>query len=149
MKKFIFTAILALGINAFAIGDFSGHWISEGGEVVSDLGLNSKCSRIEIVIEQTDIEIVTKQYTSTCDLFGSSWGPMVQQIENGKVFEHGEEVGTVDDTTLVSVAPSETVFYLYNLQLVPAADGSMELESVYGVKNYLGTIRTMAHLKRK
>lgn len=142
-------SLISLGINAHAIGDFSGHWVTDSGEVVSDLGLNSKCTGIEIVIEQTASEMITKQYTSTCALFGSSWGPMVQEIKDGKVFEQGEEVGTVDDTTLVSIAPSGTAVYIYNLKLVPSANGEMELESVYGVKNSLGTIRTEARLKRK
>ncbi len=70
-------------------------------------------------------------------------------IADGKVYEHGEQVGTVDDTTLISIAPSGSVAYHYNLRLVPAADGTMELESEYGAQNFLGTLMTVARLRRQ
>lgn len=148
-KNILFAVAIVFSPNLFAIGDFSGHWVAEHGEVVSQIGLNSQCSRVEIIIEQTPTAVITKKYTSTCDLYGSSWGPVEQTVMDGKVYEHGEHVGTVDETSLISLAPSGTVAYHYNLHLVSGPNGEIELESEYGAQNFLGTLMTVARLKRQ
>jgi hypothetical protein len=145
----LISVILFTSLSSLAVGDFSGHWVAEGGEVTSDVGLNSKCSRVEIVIEQTQSAVITQKYSSSCNLFSSEWGPMEQLFADGKIYEQGEEVGTIDDSSLTSIAPSGTAFYLYNMRLVPGASGEIELESEYGVKNAVGTILTTARLKRQ
>ncbi|MBY0384773.1 hypothetical protein K2X05_06400 [bacterium] len=142
MKNIVFIVVVAFFQNAQAIGDFSGHWIADSGEVKSNVGLSSTCSKIEVIIEQTDTTIVTKKYESTCKLYGSSWGPFVQTIEDGKVYEDDEQVGIVDDTKLTSTSPSGTATYIYNLILGTDSKGERTLTVEYGVKNYVGTIIT-------
>lgn len=142
MKYIFFILFLSFIQNVQAIGDFSGHWIANSGEVKSNIGLSSTCSKIEVIIEQTETEIVTKRYESTCDLYSSSWGPVAQTIADGKVYEDDLQVGIVDDTTLVSTAPSGTAAYIYNLILGVDSKGERTLTVEYGVKNYVGTIIT-------
>lgn len=148
-KNILFIIASLLSTTALAVGDFSGHWVAEEGEVTSQIGLNSKCSRVEIIIEQTATAVITKKYSSTCDMFGSSWGPVEQAILDGKIYEHGEPVGTIDETSLNSAAQDGTVLYHYNLRLVAGANGKMELESEYGTQNFVGKLITVARLKRQ
>lgn len=144
-----FILILFLGLKTWAVGNFEGHWIATQGEVTSNLGLSSTCTKIEIVIRQTESSIVTDKYESTCQLYSSTWGPVVQRIQDGKVYEDEDVVGTIDDSSLLTTAPSGTVFYIYNLKLVPNNNGQMDLEAEYGVRNYLGTILTTARLVKQ
>lgn len=149
MKNILFIAVVVFFQNAQAIGDFSGHWIADAGEVKSNVGLSSTCSNIEVIIEQTETEIVTKKYESTCDLYSSTWGPVVQAIADGKVYEDDLQVGIVNETTLVSTAPSGTAAYIYNLILGVDSKGERTLTVEYGVKNYVGTIVTYGMLYKK
>jgi hypothetical protein len=144
----LFILLLSLTFKSWAVANFEGRWIATEGEVVSTLGLNSKCSRIEIIIKQTTNEIITEKYESTCELYGSTWGPVLQTIKDGKVYEHDELVGTIDEESLLTTAPSGTVFYIYNLSLISDSSGQIQLKAEYGVRNYLGTLLTTARLSR-
>lgn len=138
---------LAIAVQAHAVGDFSGIWVGEG-EVSGVAGLGSKCSKVEIIVEQTETSVFTKKYESTCDLYGSTWGPIQQDYHDGQVFENGEPVGIIDDTHMTSTAPDGGAIYIYNLTLVPGPNGTFELDSEYGVQNFVGTLMTRARLKR-
>jgi hypothetical protein len=141
-KLLIFLSVnLFFTLPAMALADFSGHWVGDG-KINSNIGLNSTCSKIEIVISQTATTLVTEKYVSTCKLFGSSWGPVEMTIQGGDVFEDGEQVGTINDDTLLTIEPSGTVAYAFNLKLVPKGDGTMALQTYYGTQNSIGGMAT-------
>ncbi len=129
---------------AKAIANFSGHWIATDGKVSSNIGLNSNCSRVEILIQQSETEILTQVYNAECNLFGSKWGPIRQQIRDGKVYEQDEEVGTISTDTMITISASGTSKYAYNLKLVQNADGTKSLKSYYGTQGAIGAIATEA-----
>lgn len=131
-----------------AVGDFSGHWTADKGTVSSNLGLRSDCTKVELDIAQTADKLTVRKYKSDCNLFGSSWGPDEMTLKDGKVYEDGDEVGTITGDTLMTIAPSGTVAYAFNLKLVKGADGQPVLESYYGVKNATGAIATEANLTK-
>ena len=135
---------LLFSTQAFAIANFSGHWIANSGQLSSNVGLSAKCTKVEVEIVQTEQVIETKIYDATCGLFGSKWGPIKQDIKDGKIFEAGIEVGTIDDDTLITVSTSGTYQYAYNLKLIKAADGSTQLMSYYGTRGSLGAMVTEA-----
>jgi hypothetical protein len=149
--KIILLSIL-LTTPAFATGDFSGHWLATTGKLSSTVGLKADCTKIEIVVEQRADALVTKQYRADCGTYGPHWGPVTQTIKNGKVFEGEDEdeteVGTITDDTLITVSNSGGVAYAYNMKLHPKADGSVTLQSYYGVKNAVGTIVIEGDLQR-
>lgn len=144
----LFLGFTSFSVSAFAVANFTGHWVSNSGKVSSNVGLGANCTKIEIIIEQTETEIVTKKYHSTCGFFGSDWGPNTMQIQNGKVFENGDEVGYVNDTTLISITPDVNVLYAFNLKLTQTADGKPAVQSYYGVKNGVGAIATEGILEK-
>jgi hypothetical protein len=131
-----------------AVADFSGHWVADKGTVSSNVGLHSECSAVTIDIEQTSTKLTVKQYKSECALFGSTWGPSEMTLKDGKVFEDGEEVGTISGDTLITISPSGTAAYAFNLKLIKGDDGQSVLESYYGVKNGVGAIATEANHRR-
>lgn len=133
---------------AFARANFSGHWVAQSGSVSSNVGLSSKCSKVEIVIEQSETSLVTKKYESTCDLYGSTWGPVQEDFIGDQVLEQGTPVGKITDDTLITVAPDGTAEYAFNLRLKKDASGEVVLESYYGVRNSVGAIATEAILHR-
>ena len=69
---------------------------------------------------------------------------VVQEIRDGKIFEQGEEVGTIDDTTMITVSRSGSYQYAYNLRLHKSAEGIETLESYYGTKGIIGAMITEA-----
>lgn len=122
------------------IANFSGHWIASEGKVSSNIGLNSKCSKVEILIEQTETEIITNLYNAECDMFGSKWGPIHQEIRGGKIFENDLEVGTITEDTLRTTAPSGAYQYAYNLRLLNSPEGKKILQSYYGTRGAVGAM---------
>ncbi len=124
--------------------NFSGHWVAQGGQVSSNIGLSSPCSKVEILIQHTDDQIRTEFYKSDCQMFGTKWGPVVQDIKDGKVFEKGVEVGTITDDTLITVSSSGTYKYAYNLKLKKSDQGELRLNSYYGTKGAIGAMATEA-----
>ncbi|MGZ3725759.1 MAG: hypothetical protein ACXWPX_08180 [Pseudobdellovibrio sp.] len=140
LLAFLFVGVIQLKVNAQEVANFSGHWIANEGKVSSTVGLNSKCSKVEIEIEQTATEILTKVYDAQCDMFGSKWGPIHQQIKDGKVYEQGEEVGTISGDTLITVSQSGSYQYAYNLKIATLPNGQKTLQSYYGTKGGVGAI---------
>jgi hypothetical protein len=136
--------ILFLSSGASALANFTGHWIATNGKVSSTVGLSSKCSKVEIDIVQTEDAIQTKIYNATCDSFGSKWGPITQTIKNGKVYEQDEEVGKINEDTMITISTSGSYQYAYNLKLIKGADGKTQLMSYYGVKGAVGAMVTEA-----
>ncbi len=153
---FFKTSFLALALwlfsfsaNADDIANFSGHWVASSGKVTSTIGLTDTCSRVEIVIEQTADQLITKSYKSDCNRYGSKWGPVTEILKNGKVYEDENEVGTIDSTTMTTKSADGATAYLYNLQLTKEASGTIALKSVYGAQSSVGTITTEATLTRQ
>ncbi len=140
--------LFLIPMTSFAVANFSGHWVADSGTVSSNIGLNSKCSKVEIIIEQTEKTILTKKYQADCALYGTKWGPIPDDYENGKVFEDGVEVGTVSDTTLMTLTRSGSAQYAYNLKLSQAATGEWQLQSYYGTKTAAGAMATEATLRK-
>lgn len=144
--------VLAFWLRAAAadanLMDFSGDWVGTSGQVKSDFGLSSSCSKIEIEIRQSEGLLLTEKYISTCDQFGSSWGPVREVIRDGRVYEGQQEVGTFDGQNLITKSQDGSISYLYNLRMSMGRDGQPRLQSVYGVQNYLGTATTEGELVR-
>jgi hypothetical protein len=131
---------------AWAVADFSGRWIAASGKVSGVV--KGSCSKVEIEIEQKEGVLLTKIYDAACGLYGSSWGPVEQTIRDGKVFEGEEEVGTISEDTLLTTSRDGNVSYAYNLRLRPNPDGSLSLDTYYGVQNGAGAIVIEASLKK-
>ncbi|MEN0058461.1 MAG: hypothetical protein AAGB31_06475 [Bdellovibrio sp.] len=136
--------ILLWAGQAQAVANFSGHWIANEGKLTSTVGMSADCTKVEIIIEQTETQIKTRLYDAKCSLFGSKWGPVVQEIRDGKVYEEGVEVGTITEDTMITVSNSGTYQYAYNLRLKTNAQGQIILESYYGTKGSLGSMVTQA-----
>lgn len=131
---------ISQGQQAKTVANFSGHWIATDGKVSSNVGLNSACTQVEILIQQTETEILTEVYNAECKLFGSKWGPIHQQIRDGKVYEQDEEVGMISSDTLITTSTSGTSKYAYNLKLIQNSDGIKSLKSYYGTQAAIGAI---------
>lgn len=140
----IFLLILVLPLQSMAIANFTGHWIANSGKLSSNVGLSANCTKVEIEIVQTQDVIETKIYDATCGIFGSKWGPIKQDIKDGKIFEAGVEVGTINEDTMITVSTSGTYQYAYNLKLIRSADGRKQLMSYYGTKGGIGAMVTEA-----
>ncbi len=140
----IFLLSLILPFQSMAIANFTGHWIATSGKLSSNVGLSAKCTKVEIEIVQTQGVIETKIYDATCGMFGSKWGPIKQDIKDGKIYEAGVEVGTINDDTMITVSTSGTYQYAYNLKLIQSADGKKQLMSYYGTKGGIGAMVTEA-----
>lgn len=136
--------VLSVQSHAQDVADFTGRWVAAAGTISSTIGLSSKCSSVEIEIIQTVDVIETKLYKATCDLFGSTWGPITQEIRNGKIYEDGEEVGTITKDTMITVSTSGTMQYAYNLKLIQSPSGQKQLMSYYGTRGGVGAIVTEA-----
>jgi hypothetical protein len=148
LKRILFLLLLAQSLSVYAVGNFAGHWISESGKVTSNIGVNGNCSKIEIVITQDSSAVVTKSYHAECGTYSSDWGPVPEDIHGGKIFENGDEVGTIDETTLKTSAPDSGVIYNYNLSLMPSSQGSEKMHSLYGTQNFVGSITIEADMVR-
>jgi len=148
LTSFLLTFTNAASANAEGIANFSGHWIASVGKVSSNVGLSSNCSRVEIIIEQSDTAILIKKYNAECAMFGSSWGPVSMEIKGTKVFENGEEVGHISADTLITISQEPSAAYAFNLKLISDASGKPIMESYYGVKNGVGAIATEANLAK-
>lgn len=134
---------------AFAVADFSGHWIANSGKVSSNIpGLSANCSRVEIVIEQNEHALITRRYETDCQLFSTHWGPVQEDIQGTQVLEQGEIVGSISDDTLMTTSPSGTAAYAFNLKLIHDSQGSVILKSYYGTKTAVGAMATEADLHR-
>lgn len=148
MIRSLFGKILIGGlmlISSVSMGlNFSGHWVANSGKVSSNIGLNSPCSKVEILIQHTDDQIRTEYYKSDCQMFGAKWGPVVQNIKDGKVFENGVEVGTITEDTLMTTSTSGTYKYAYNLKLKVSDEGELILNSYYGTQGAIGAMATEA-----
>jgi hypothetical protein len=151
MKSIITTcsvAILLIFNTAWADGDFSGHWEAHDGKVSSNVGLKGDCSLIQIDLEQTADSLIIKKYHSVCTISGTTWGPIREDIKDGKVYENGELAGTFDGTTLKTTMPDGSVVYAVNLRLEKdPTTGAPVLRSYYGVQNIIGAIAEEAVLK--
>lgn len=146
--KTLFLLPLLFSSPAWAVGDFSGHWLATSGKISSNIGLKGTCSKVEIIIEQTPDNLHTEKYSAKCSLFDSDWGPIDQTIRNGKVFEGDEEVGTITEDTFKTMAPDGNVSYAYNMKLIRNADGSFSMDSYYGTGNGFGAIVIEATLQK-
>lgn len=146
MHKLILVPALTflLSTPAFAVANFSGHWIATTGKVNSTVGIKGDCSKIELDIEQNQTVVRTKIYKADCGTYSSHWGPVDQFIKDGKVYEgegeDEEQVGTISEDTLITVSREGSVAYAYNLKLQKKPDGSFALQTYYGVKNAVGAI---------
>lgn len=144
----LFIALFCSSNQALAIAPLGGHWVALEGKISSNLGLSGKCSKVEIMIEQTEARITTTKYESTCTMFGSKWGPIPQDIKDGKVYEAGEQVGTINDTTLITISQDGSYQYAYNLKLITGPQGQTQLQSYYGAGSGIGAIATEATLEK-
>jgi hypothetical protein len=144
----LFFSLSISTIGFAAVGNFSGHWVANSGKLSSTIGLSADCTKVEIVIEQTETQLLTKLYNAECALFGSKWGPVPQEIRDGKVYEQGELVGTITEDTLMTLSTSGTYQYAYNLRLKKTADGKETLDSYYGAKGAVGAMVTEATHQR-
>ena len=126
------------------LADFSGTWVGLGS-VTSTFGVKGKCSSLEIEIQQTPNELRVNRYHAACDLLDTDWGPSSQQIRDGKLYESGEEVGSIYGTSAVSSAADSGVLYILNLKKV----SDTELNVTYGTQNFVGTITIEGPLHRK
>ena len=148
MKKKILLLTLGsmLSIPAFAVGHFAGHWESVSGKVSSNIGINSNCSKIEVVIVQDSRSLTTKSYNAVCGTYSADWGPVTEDLQGNKVLENGDVVGSITEDSLTTSAPDSGVLYNYNLKLTPGSQGLMHV--VYGVQNFAGTITIEGDLKK-
>jgi hypothetical protein len=147
MKQILILAFFPIFLRAQTqqpIANFSGHWVAQSGALSSTIGIKAQCSNVDIVIEQTDTQILTKSYKSDCGLWGVHWGPIPQEIRNGKIYEKGVEVGTITSDTLITVSTDGSYKYAYNLRLKKAADGHVVMDSYYGTQGAAGAIVTEA-----
>jgi hypothetical protein len=146
----IFRSVLflvsSIAVQAFAVANFSGHWVATNGKVSSNVGLSADCKSVEIFIEQTETSIVTKTYRADCGTLGTKWGPVRQEIRGTQIFEEGDLVGTISGDTLMTTSKSGTAAYAYNLKLIRTANGELILKSYYGTKTAIGAIATEADL---
>ena len=134
---------------AAAFGEgLSGHWSANAGKVSSNVGLNSSCTKVEIDLDQQPGTLTVKRYHSDCGLYGSTWGPDVMTIKDGKVFEGEDEVGTLTGDTLMTISHDGGTDYAFNLKLIQLPDGTSKLETYYGVRNGTGAIATEADLTK-
>ena len=149
--KYLFLILLSNIAPTFTFAEtksyanFTGHWIATDGKVSSNVGLNSNCKKVEIIIEQNENEILTKLYNAECSLYGSKWGLIKQTIRDGKIFEGEDEVGTITDDTLITVSTSGGYQYAYNLKFITLTNGQKILKSYYGTKSFIGAIATEAN----
>lgn len=148
MKTILAALALVLPALSFA-ADFTGHWLANDGKVSSNVGISGKCTKVEIVIEQTPDALVTKSYVAKCNLFDTDWGPIRQDVKNGKVYEGKEEVGTFDGTTLKTISKDGQYNYAYNLRIGQAADGTPTLQTYYGAQGGVGAMVVEATLKKQ
>ena len=144
MKTLIFVSTFAFSFSSssWAVVNFTGHWMTTSGTVSSNVGFHSDCKKIEIVIEQTDTQFLTKTYHSECGLMGSDWGPDTMQLQGNKVFQYGGEVGSISDDTLLSDSPDSGVDYAWNLKMIVGDDGQPAVQTYYGVQNGVGAFAT-------
>ena len=127
-----------------SVADFTGTWVGKA-TITSTFGVKGSCSSLEIDIRQTATAIVVTRYHAACDLMDTDWGPSTMQIKGGKLIEDGEEVGSIDESTMVSNAADSGVLYILNLKKI----SDTEIDSTYGTKNAVGTISVDGPLKRK
>lgn len=148
MKTLFLFLLFSLQAHAKPVANFTGHWVATSGKVSSQLpGLSGKCSHVEIIIEQSETQITTKIYKANCNLFSSEWGPIVQEIRDGKIYEGSDEIGTIDETKMLSIFTSGGVQYAYNLRL--GSDGQAPyLDSYYGVRGSVGAIVVEARMQK-
>ena len=146
-KLLFITAFVLFRSIAWGVADFSGHWVGPG-KISSNVGLSANCSRIEIILHQSADKITIDKYQSTCDLFGSTWGPIEMPVQGGDVYEDGEKVGTISDDTLLTLQPDGDVSYAFNLKIKTAADGTTVLDTYYGTGNAIGAIATEGTLQK-
>jgi hypothetical protein len=132
--------------------NFSGDW-NGTGQLIGTNGSKTACSKIRIKIDHqvsTNPQLLTvKVYDATCGYFGPEWGPYPFEIRDGKVFEDGEETGTLEGNLFKSLQASGGVQYAFNMKLVAGVQPSDDvLRSYYGVRNGLGAMVIEGDLKR-
>ena len=143
MIKTILSSLFFFGISQtiYAV-DFSGHWTGSGQITQRSLtGTDTKpCSLVDLSITQTPSKITLKRYHAICGLLDSDWGPDVMDIRGDKIFEYGEETGTLQGNLLKTLSSDGGVQYAFNLRLSSEIGKTPILESYYGVNNMTGTI---------
>jgi hypothetical protein len=132
--------------------NFSGDWTGTG-QLTTSNGMKSACSKVRIKIEHqaaSDPQLLTvKVYDATCAYISPEWGPYPFEIRGGKVFEEGEETGTLDGNLFKSMQTSGGVQYAFNMRLVSGSQPTDDvLRSYYGVRNGLGAIVIEGDLQR-
>ena len=133
--------------------NFSGDWWGTG-EMIGKNVKKTACTKIRLKIDHqanAAPQILTvKIYDATCGLISPEWGDYPFEIRDGKVFEDGEETGSLEGNLFKSLQASGGVQHAFNMRLVSGAQPAEDvLRSYYGVKNGLGVIVIEGELKRR
>ncbi len=151
--KMMVVAGTLISSQAFAVVDFNGRWVANSGKVSSTMsGLGGDCTKVEIYIKQTETQLITETYNADCGLWSKKFSNKVLELRDGKVFEqHGEnldEVGTISDTTLMTLTTSGVYQYAYNLKKTFDEVNGYTVQSYWGTKGSAGAIVVEALHKR-
>jgi len=145
MLRILFIPLFFFSVLPVAAVDFSGRWSGTGQVTTVSPFVGNKtypCSKIEIHIEHRPEQVTVGKYNAVCEFVGGSdWGPYNFEIRGEKVFEDGEETGTLIGDTMKTLQASGGVQYAFNLRLKEVVSGQEPiLESYYGTRNMMGTI---------
>lgn len=151
--KSLIVAILFSTSSVFAVADFNGRWVANSGKVSSTMaGLGGDCTKVEIYVRQTETQLITDTYNADCGLWSKKFSNKVLEIREGKVFEqHGDsldEVGTISDTTLMTLTTSGVYQYAYNLKKTFDEVNGYGMQSYWGTKGSAGALVVEAVHKR-
>ena len=150
MKHALALATALTSLPAFAV-DFTGHWVGTGTMFQKGLTgtTQSPCSKVEVIVEHLPNKLTVQKYNAVCGIMNPEWGPYPFEIRGTKVFEDGEETGTLEGNLLKTLQASGGVQYAFNLRLQdPPAGQAPVMETYYGVRNLVGTIVIEASIPR-
>ena len=150
MKLFTLAGTLLLAATPALAVDFTGHWVGPGQITQVDFAgrRTAPCSRVEIILEHLPAQLTIERYHAICQTMEPKWGPFDMEIRDGKIYEDGEETGTLEGDTLRTLSQDGSIQYAFNLRLKEVAPGEKPtLESYYGVRSGMGTIVIEANLK--
>ena len=149
--------LISFGVPQFAgaaeMVNFSGDWWGTG-QMTGKNGQTTPCSKIRIKIDHQANSVpqilTVKLYDATCGLISPEWGDYPFEIRDGKVFEDGEETGSLEGNLFKSLQASGGVQYAFNMRLVSGTQPTDDiLRSYYGVRNGFGVIVIEGDLKRR